>query len=88
MSSRDIGPAIDAAVRAVDTALAGEMQTARGEPAAPHLEQLRAELLAMRDRGMVDPDVLRTVIRRVADWAPEEDVTLLGSLGAIARARG
>jgi hypothetical protein len=87
VSDRDLGPAIDAAVRAVDKALAREMQTAGGESAAPHLEQLRADLLAMRDRGAVDPDLLRTVIRRVADWAPEDDVTLLGSLGAIARAR-
>jgi hypothetical protein len=64
------------------------MHTARGEPAAPQLEQLRAGLLAMANRGAVDSDELRRMIRSVADWAPEDDVTLLGSLGAIARLRG
>ncbi len=83
-----LGPAIDAAVRAVDEALAGEMQTADGEQAAPHLERLRVRLLAMRDRGTVDPDELRHMIRSVTKWAPEDDVSLLASLGAIARARG
>lgn len=86
MSDPKFGPAIDAALRAVDKALASEMQTARGEAASPHLEQLRSDLLAMRDRGAVDSDALRRMIRGVADWAPEDDVTLLASLGAIARA--
>jgi hypothetical protein len=88
VSDRELGSAIDAAVRAVDKALVSEMQTARGEPATHYLEQLRADLLAMGDRGVVDPDELRTMIRSVADWAPEDDVTLLASLGAIARLRG
>ena len=86
MSDRDLGAAIDAAVRAVDTALAKEMQGTDGEPAASHLERLRHRLVRMRDRGTVDPDELRHMIRSVASWAPEDDVTLLGSLGAIARA--
>jgi hypothetical protein len=80
--------AIDAAVGAVDKALATEMQSADGEPAAPRLERLRKGLLAMRDRGTVDPDQLRHMIRNVANWAPEDDVTLLSALGAVARARG
>jgi hypothetical protein len=80
--------AIDAAVRAVDKALATEMQTADGEPASARLERLRTGLLAMRDRGAVDPDQLRHMIRNVANWAPEDDVTLLSALGAVARARG
>ena len=81
-------PAIDAAVRAVDKALANEMQTADGEPAAARLERLRTGLLAMRECGAVDADALRHMIRNVAKWAPENDVTLLGTLGAIARKRG
>jgi hypothetical protein len=88
VSGRDLGAAIDAAVRAVDKALAGDMQGADGEPAASHLERLRIRLVAMRDRGTVDGDELRHMIRSVANWAPEDDVSLLGSLGAIARARG
>jgi hypothetical protein len=42
----------------------------------------------MRDRGTVDADELRHMIRSVASWAPDDDVTLLGTLGGIARARG
>jgi hypothetical protein len=87
VSERDLGAAIDAAVHAVDKALAKEMQGADGEPAASHLERLRHRLVGMRDRGAVDADELRHMIRSVASWAPEDDVTLLGSLGAIARAR-
>ena len=81
-------PTIDAALRAVDTALARDMQTADGEPAASRLARLRTGLLAMRDRGVVDPDQLRHMIRNVANWAPQDDVTLLSALGAVARARG
>jgi hypothetical protein len=88
VSGRDLGAAIDAAVGAVDRAMAKEMQTANGEPAASHLERLRIRLVAMRERGAADADELRHMIRSVASWAPEDDVTLLGSLGAIARARG
>ena len=88
MSERELGRAIDAAVRVVDIALESEMQTTTGEPAAAALERLRARLVRMRDQGVVDPDELRHMIRGVATWAPEDDVTLLGSLGAIARARG
>jgi hypothetical protein len=84
----DLTDAIDAAVRAADNALAGDMQTVGGEPAAPHLERLRGELLAMRARGTVGADELRTIIRDVASWAPEDDVFLLGALGVIARAAG
>jgi hypothetical protein len=88
MSGRDVGAAIDAALRAVDEALAHDMQAADGEPAAPHLERLHARLVAMRGRGTVDSDELRHMIRSVAGWAPEDDVSLLASLGAIARTRG
>jgi hypothetical protein len=88
MNGRGLGAAIDAALRAVDKALANDMQTADGESAASHLERLRIRLAAMRDRGAVDADELRHMIRSVANWAPQEDVTLLGTLGAIARARG
>jgi hypothetical protein len=85
--SADLGAAISAAVRAVDRALANEMRTQEGASAAPRSEQLRQELLAMRARGVVDAAELRTMIRDVAAWTPEEEVTLLAALGGIARAR-
>jgi hypothetical protein len=88
MSGRELGAAIDDALRAVDKALANDMQAADGESAASHLERLRIRLVAMRDRSAVDADELRHMIRSVASWAPADDVSLLGCLGAIARARG
>jgi len=39
------------------------------------------------ERGSVDPDRARDVVRWVADRAPAADVTLLAALGAIARHR-
>ena len=84
----EVTEAIDVAVRATNIAIAGEMRTLGGEPAAPHLERLREELLAMRTRGTVDADELREIIRDVVTWAPEDDVSLLSALGGIARARG
>jgi hypothetical protein len=88
VTERELRAAIDAAMRAVDRALENDMQAVDGEPAASHLERLRIRLVAMRDRGTVDADELRHMIRSVASWAPDDDVTLLGTLGGIARARG
>jgi hypothetical protein len=88
LAAVDLANAIDAAVRAASNALANEMQTLDGRPAAPHLERLRDELLAMRARGAVGADELRTMIRDVASWAPEDDVSLLSALGVVARVRG
>ena len=88
MTERELRAAINAALRTIDKALAGDMQTARGEPAGSQLERLRARLLTMRNRGAVDADELRHMIRSVATWAPQDDVSLLSSLGAIARVRG
>ena len=86
--ARDLDAAIGAAVRAVDRAMAREMTALTGAPATPHLERLRRALIAMRERGAVDAGELRAMIRHVADWAPEDDVSLLSALGAIAQARG
>jgi hypothetical protein len=77
---------IDAALRAVDQALTSGMRTISGAPATPHLERLRDGLLAMRAGVAVDPVELRAMIRAVADWTPELEVTLLSALGAVARA--
>lgn len=67
------------------------MATASGDSANPQLAHLRAELetarLAALETG-APPDAawLQQTIRWVTDWAPESDLTLLASLGAIARA--
>jgi hypothetical protein len=87
VADRGLDAAIDAAMRAVERALAKNMEAADGTPARPRLERLRGELLVMRHRGTVDSDKLRHLIRSVANWAPEDEVSLLASLGAVARAR-
>jgi hypothetical protein len=79
--------AVDSALRAVDRALEEDMRTADDESAAAQLEDLRDQLLAIRAREAVSADELRTMIRTVAKWAPEDDVTLLAALGAITRSR-
>jgi hypothetical protein len=91
MSSATLPAAFDNALRQVDRALAGGMRTLAGEPAAPLLERLRAELIAQREaslqRGGVDASWIGATVRWVADWVPERDVTLLGALGVLARLR-
>jgi hypothetical protein len=86
--STDLDDVIDAALGTIDRALAKEMRTIDGESAASQLERLRDELHAVRARGEVTTDELRAMIRAVAKWAPEDDVSLLSSLGMIVRARG
>jgi len=91
MPSDTLAGAFDRALRVVESARGRGMRTLSGEPAARHLERLRADLVAQRDvalaRGRVDAEWARGVIRWVADWAPETDVTLLGALGALVRRR-
>ena len=67
------------------------MTTVDGDSAAPQLAHLRAELesarLATLESGVPPESTwLQQTIRWVTDWAPESDITLLASLGAIARA--
>ncbi len=86
-SSPSLTDAIDAALLAVDRALANEMQTIDRESAGPHLTRLREALQGMRARRAVTDDELRGMIRAVATWAPPDDVSLLSALGLIARTR-
>jgi len=87
--------AVDAAfgnaLRQVDRAVRARMRTLHGDSAAPQLAQLRAELEAerhaARTRGSLDAEWLRRVIRWVAGWAPESDVSLIAALGGVARLR-
>ena len=91
MPDDTLAAAFDRALRVVDGARANGMRTLTGEPAATHLERLRADVVAHRDLALerrgVDPEWIRDVVRWVADWAPAADVTLLAALGAIARHR-
>ncbi len=83
----DLEGAIAAALGTIDRALAKEMRTIDGSSAESQLEQLRDELHALQARGAITTDELRAIIRAVVTWAPEDDLSLLSSLGMIARAR-
>lgn len=86
--------ALDAALRAVERAIAAGLRTRTGEPARSELEQLRVELVAERQAAMgqgaaaaaVDREWIARAVRAVADWAPDDEVNLIAALGRIARA--
>ena len=90
-TSREIDDAFERAVTKVDVAAAAGMLTLSGASAAPSLARLRADLLAQRDlaraAGHVDAEWIRRVIRSVAEWTPDTDITLIAALGALARLR-
>ena len=87
----DLASTFDAALRQVQHAHDEGMRTAWGDSARPQLQQLRADLEAQRafalKSGAVDPTWVRDVVRRVAEWTPESELSLLAALGAIARVR-
>ena len=86
----DLEAAIDKALTQVQRAVASGMKTADGGSAQPHLEQLERELAAQRsyaaEHGSIDRTSLQATIRRVIEWVPDEELTLVAALGAIARA--
>lgn len=86
-----VADAFDHALHQVERARREGMRTLRGTDGAPLLAELRARLVAERDasvaRGSVDAAWIGETVRAVAAWAPEDDLTLLGALGALARLR-
>jgi hypothetical protein len=89
INEKSLEAAIENALGAIDRARASGMRTSSGESADAKLDRLRADLVleaaALREAGSVNADRIRAMIRSVADWAPESDVSLLSALGAIAR---
>jgi hypothetical protein len=86
----DLESAIAKALKQVRRAIASGMETSDGGSARSHLEQLERELTAQRayalEHGSVDRESLQTTIRRVIEWVPDDELTLVAALGAIARA--
>lgn len=86
----DLESAIDKALTQVRRAIAAGMETSDGSSGQPQLERLERELTAQRayasERGAVDREWLQTTIRWVIEWAPDDELTLIAALGAIARA--
>ena len=86
----ELESAIDKALTQVRLAIASGMETSDGSTAGPQLEKLERELTAQRayaaERGSVDRDWLQSTIRWVIEWVPDDELTLVAALGAIARA--
>lgn len=82
--------AIDRAIVLVRRARQAALVRHDGQPADVELESLASDLARARGdasaTGRVDPAWMRDTIRGAASWLPESDITLLASLGAIARA--
>ena len=86
----NLGAAFDAALKQVDQALAADLRTQGGASARAELTRLRSELESERtaalQRGAVDPEWVRRVVREVAAWTQETELSLIAALGRIARA--
>lgn len=86
----DLESAVDKALTQVRRAIASGMETSDGSSARPQLEKLERELTAQRafaaEHGSVDREWLQSTIRSVIEWIPDDDLTLIVALGAIARA--
>ena len=82
--------AFDAALALVGRLRTAGMETMEGEPAGPELEKLEAELQRERDnalqRGTLDREWFQKTVRWVIEWVPDDELTLVAALGAIARA--
>lgn len=86
----DLERAIDKALTQVRRAIASGMETTNGSSARVQLEKLERELTAQRafasEHGSVDREWLQTTVRSVIEWVPDDELTLVAALGAIARA--
>lgn len=81
--------AFDGAITAVKRLEAGDLETASGSPARPHLARLREDLEAKRGEiaagGTLDREWAGRVVRAVAEWIPEHELPLIARLGQIVR---
>jgi len=83
--------AFDTALSHVQRSISSGMKTSGGSSARPQLETLETELRQERAKalkvGTVDREWLQKTVRWVVEWVPEKDVTLVATIGAIARTR-
>jgi hypothetical protein len=86
----ELEKAFDAALALVARLRAAGMETMDGESAGRDLENLERELRRARDnalqRGTLDREWFQKTVRWVITWAPDDELTLVAALGAIARA--
>jgi hypothetical protein len=86
----DLGKAFDAALAQVERLIRSDMKTAAGDSARTQLEelqkQLRRERASAAERKTIDREWFQKTIRWVVEWVPDDELTLVAALGAIARA--
>lgn len=82
--------AFDAALAHVKRLIRTDMKTADGNSARTQLEELEKELKRERakavERRTVDREWFQKTVRWVVEWVPDDELTLVAALGAIARA--
>lgn len=82
--------AFDKALTQVQRCIRSGMISSSGASARTRLEKLGEELREERARalksGSVDQEWLRATVRWVAEWVPDDELTLVAALGQIARA--
>jgi hypothetical protein len=90
LKTQELEVAFDAALTHVERSLAADLKTVDGHSARPQLEKLERELRIQRDRalewGTVDREWFQQTVRRVTEWVPDTEITLIAALGRIVRA--
>ena len=86
----DLGKAFDAALAHVERLIRTDMKMADGHSARTKLEELERQLKRERvnamERRAVDREWFQKTVRWVVEWVPDDELTLIAALGAIARA--
>jgi len=86
----DLGKAFDAALAHVERLIRIDMKTPDGSSARTQLEELRRQLNRERAnavaRSTIDREWFQNTVRWVVEWVPDDELTLVAALGAIARA--
>ena len=85
----ELESAFDAAIAEVQKSMNVGMTAIGGEVATPYLQQLGDELRVERaravERGTVDTEWFQKTVRRLIEWLPETELTLIAVLGRIVR---
>ena len=86
----DLGKAFDLALAHVERLIHADMKTADGNSARTQLEELAKQLKRERAKAVEESTVNREwfqkTVRWVVEWVPDDELTLVAGLGAIARA--
>jgi hypothetical protein len=88
-TTAELESAFDAAIAQAQKSIKAGMKAIGGEPAGPYLEKLEEDLKLERaralTRGAVDREWFQKTVRGLIEWVPETELTLIATLGRIAR---